>query len=49
VVAPGVGSGDRAAGIAAQAVGHQPFPGDRVLPDAADIATEDQVRDLFSR
>ena len=49
VVPPGVGSGDRAARIAAQSVGHQPFAGDRALPVAADIATEDQARDLFRR
>ena len=49
VVAPGIGAGHRAACVAAQAVGRQPFPAAGVAPVAADSATEDQVRDLFRR
>ena len=49
VVAPGVGSGEGAARVAAQSVGYQPFPGERVAPVAADSATELQVRDRFKR
>ena len=49
VVSPSIGSCDRAARVAAQSIGYQPFPCDRVLPVAADIATERQVRDLFKR
>jgi hypothetical protein len=49
VVAPGIGAGHRAAGIAAQSVGYQPFAAARLVPVAADIATKRQVRDLFRR
>jgi hypothetical protein len=49
VVPPGIGAGHRAARVAAQAVGRQPFPAAGAAPVAADIATEDQARDLFRR
>ena len=49
MVAPGIGAGHRAARVAAQAVGRQPFPAAGVAPVAADIATKLQVRDLFRR
>jgi hypothetical protein len=47
VVPPGVGSGDRAARESAQSIGYQPFPAAGATPVTADIATEDQKRDLF--
>jgi len=49
VVAPGIGPGDGSAGIASEAVGDQPFPAERIRPIAADVATENQKRDLFEK
>ncbi len=49
VVAPGIGAGHRAARVAAQAVGRQPFTAACAAPVAADIATKRQARDLFRR
>jgi len=47
VVAACIGTGYGTAGVAAEAVGHQPFATRRVVPVAADIATQRQKRDLF--
>jgi hypothetical protein len=49
VVPPGIRAGNRAAGVPTQSVGYQPFPAERLVPVAADIATKRQVRDLFNR
>jgi hypothetical protein len=46
MVTPRVGAGNRAAGIPAETVGHQPFAANRFIPAAADIATQRQRRDL---
>jgi ribosomal protein S11 len=49
VIAACIRAGDGTAGVAAETVGHQPFAADRIVPVAADIATERQKRDLFRK
>ncbi len=43
MVAARVRARNRAAGIAAEAVGYQPFAADRFVPAAADVTTEYQM------
>jgi hypothetical protein len=47
VVAARIGKRHRSAGVAAQAIGHQPLVAGGAFPRAADLAAERQMRDLF--
>src|SRR3984957_3080754 len=47
VVAAGIGKRHRAAGVATQAVRHEPFVTGGAVPVAADLAAECQICNLF--